>query len=524
MKPGLPSIDPKIDPNTRKLLEGLKEVAEVGEGKRGNLMDRNIKLRDLLDLGLVKILGGLRGGIVGADLQPVIKPPSLAVPPTPSNLVVTGGFASIFLNWDDPQTLYDNHSYTIIYRHDEDNVAEAQAVAQVAVGMLYADSDVTYGVDYYYWIRFVSETDVKGPFNSPTGTVGRISEDPAELLERLNNKITESELYDDLNSRINLIDNPSNGLVVKTNALGTTTAQHGTSIAQLQFDVTPLKAQWTVKTQVGDLVGGIGFYNNGTTTQFYVAANTFAVYSPGATSMSFVVDAGKVVMDGAFIKNLSVNTAALGLASVDTLNVKDAAISELKLANGSVTNLKIGNVIQSTNYVPGLTGWHINKLGNIEAHDIYARGDIRASSLQTGTAMVDTLNVNGEAITAVRYGEGGSGSLASGSQVTAVTLTSMSLPATVSGVLLTANVLAVATGSRCNVFVEFLRNGVLLKSCNGGAIEDQPIVSTFNYFDTSPGTNPTYSLRLRAGPNSGGNGAGNFDYYTPSLTAHGAKR
>ncbi len=690
MKSGLPAIDPKIDSKTRVLLEGLKEVAEVGEGKRGNVMQRNIKLRDLLDLGLVKIIGGLRGGVVGSDLQPTIKPPSLSIPPAPTGFEVTGGFSNIFLQWDDPQSLYDNHSHTIIYRNTEDNVADAQPIAQVAVGMLYADSDVSYSAEYFYWIRFVSAADVQGPFNSSTGTAGKISEDPAELLKRLRNKITESELYDVLNSRINLIDAPGTGLVTRVSSLQTETSSIATNISQLTSvlndqtvivetsaaAIDGIKGQYTVKIDNNGVMSGYGLssetVNGQVNSYFLVNANTFAIvnsgnskivsslsrsgttatancvghgHAPGdritisnvyesawngswqvatvldansftfsvpgtipsaatarvringkallsltrlgttasaifltahglkagatidvsnanetgwsgqyqvatvpsantmtfavstglastatasiktaAQTIPFVVDGGKVVMDGAFIKSLSVTSASIGIAAVDSIHVKEGSIIESKLENASVTNLKIGNVIHSTNYVPGLSGWYWNKLGNVEAYNIYARGDIRASSLQAGTAMVDTLNVNGEAITAVRYGEGASGTLNSGNQITAVALPSMSLPPTLSGVLLTANVSTVATGSRCNVFVEFLRNGTLIKSCNGGALEDQPTANMFNYFDASPGTNPSYSLRLRAGPNSGGNGAGDYAYYTPSLTAHGAKR
>lgn len=677
MKLGLPAVDPKIDVNTRKLLEGLKEVAEVGEGKRGNPFDRNIKLRDLLDLGFVQILGSLRGGVVGSDIQPTIKAPTLDIPPAPTGFEVTGGFASIFLEWDDPQSLYDNHSYTIIYRHSVDNVANAQPIAQVAVGMLYADSDVSYGTNYYYWIRFVSDAGVQGSLNSSIGTLGKISEDPAELLARLQNKITEAELYSDLNERINLIDAPGTGLVTQVDQIASELNDQLVIVETSAAAIDGIRGQYTVKIDNNGVVSGYGLSSesvNGQVNSFFlVNADTFAIvnsgnsktvsslsrsgtsatancashgYAPGdritisnvyesgwngvwqvvstpsanqftftvpstltspasarvringkalasltrsgtiatatflaphglsvnavidisnaneagwngqyqvlatpsattltfvvssglsstatasmktaAQTIPFIVDGGKVVMDGAFIKELSVNNASLGIASVDSINVREGSIIESKLQDASVTNLKIGNVIQSSNYVPGLAGWHINKLGNIEAHNIYARGDIRASSLQAGTAMVDTLNVNGEAITAVRYGEGSSGSLTSGNQTTVVTLPALSLPASgVSGVLLTANVPAAATGSRCNVFVEFLRNGTLLKSCNGGALEDQASVSSFTYFDASPGTSPIYSLRLRAGPNSGGNGAGNFDYYTPSLTAHGAKR
>lgn len=36
------------------------------------------------------------------------------------------------------------------------------------------------------------------------------------------------------------------------------------------------------------------------------------------------------------------------------------------IQNGSIDNAKIGNFIQSTNYVAGSVGWHINKAGTFE--------------------------------------------------------------------------------------------------------------------------------------------------------------
>lgn len=690
MKPGFPSIDPNIGPSTRKLLEGLKEVAEVGEGKRGDILQRNIKLRDLLDLGFVSILGSLRGGVVGSDLQPTIKPPSLSIPPAPTGFQVTGGFASIFLEWDDPQSLYDNHSYTIIYRHTSDNVANAVAIAQVAVGMLYADGDVNYGTNYYYWIQFVSTANVRGSYNSSVGTVGRISEDPAQLLARLQNKITESELYGALNSRINLIDAPGTGLVTKVTTLQTQTSSIATNVTQLTSQLNDqlvvvetsaaaidgIKGQYTVKIDNNGVVSGYGLssetVNGQVNSYFLVNADTFAIVNSGnsktvsslsrsgttatanctahgyvagdritisnvhdsgwngvwqvvsvpnanqftftvpstiasaptarirvngkalsalsrlgttatavflsghgltdgaiidisnanetgwngkyqvlsvtgantliftvssglsstatasiksaAQTIPFVVDSGKVVMDGAFIKNASISTAQVGLIAVEKITGVTSSFILSTIGTGNITNAYIGNIIQSNNYVASFSGWRIDKSGSAEFQNIYARGNIRATSLEAGTAMVDTLNVNGEAITARRFGQGSSGTISNGSGVTVLTMPSISLPASVSGVVIDMNATVSTATGNCNVFVEIYRNGILIGERHAGAINDMSLCVSAKFYDSSPGLSPIYSLRMRAGANPGGGGGGDYYCGTPTLIIDAAKR
>ena len=77
-------------------------------------------------------------------------------------------------------------------------------------------------------------------------------------------------------------------------------------------------ARWEVKTTVGALTGGVGFYNDGTKTRFAIHANQFWVYSPGADSFGLIVEGNKVVMDGAFIKNGSIDSLKVGTLTVDT--------------------------------------------------------------------------------------------------------------------------------------------------------------------------------------------------------------
>lgn len=54
-------------------------------------------------------------------------------------------------------------------------------------------------------------------------------------------------------------------------------------------------AQWGVKTQVGDLIGGVGFYNDGSTTSFTVNANSFKVYTTnGAAQPAFSINGNTI--------------------------------------------------------------------------------------------------------------------------------------------------------------------------------------------------------------------------------------
>ena len=45
-------------------------------------------------------------------------------------------------------------------------------------------------------------------------------------------------------------------------------------------------ARWTVKLTVGDLTGGIGLVNDGSTVRLVIAANRFAIVRPGMTTLT----------------------------------------------------------------------------------------------------------------------------------------------------------------------------------------------------------------------------------------------
>lgn len=108
---------------------------------------------------------------------------SLAIPPVPTGLTASGAMTTILLSWDDPTTAYDNHGYTEVWAAETDNFTNAVLVGQGA-GFIFSHA-VGEDSTRYYWIRFVSTSGIKGPFNSVNGTMGQTAKDPAFLMSVL---------------------------------------------------------------------------------------------------------------------------------------------------------------------------------------------------------------------------------------------------------------------------------------------------------------------------------------------------
>lgn len=205
---GFPGIPRSTPPNIAKILEDLKERAEIGEGQRGPPLQAYVKKQDLIDLGLARLISIGPGGAIIQNPGA----PNLTTPPAPTGFTVTNGFSHVFTEWDSPYDAYSNHARTRIYRATEDNLANAVEVGQ-STGFAFADLSVQTGTVYYYWCRWESASGVLGPFNDTVGTPGQRSEDPGEILDRLIGQIRETHLYQDLNDRIDLIDAPDTGLI-----------------------------------------------------------------------------------------------------------------------------------------------------------------------------------------------------------------------------------------------------------------------------------------------------------------------
>ena len=102
-------------------------------------------------------------------------------------------------------------------------------------------------------------------------------------------------------------------------------------LANKKDDILKTLAQWTVKTQIGDLVHGVGLYNDGTDTWFGVHANRFFVTHagidedafkvlPDAEKAPFQIKNGLVVINSAMIGDLSADDITTGTLSADRIS------------------------------------------------------------------------------------------------------------------------------------------------------------------------------------------------------------
>lgn len=161
--PGIPSISPVQDTTIAAILRPMKESIEIlGGAVSGNPLPNGTTINSGLNpaISLTTITNVYDGA---TDTTP---------PPTPSGLTISAGFTNILLSWTDPNVsgTFLNYAYTEVWR-SVDNVLANAVLQGFAPGAVYSDPVGT-NKSFYYWIRFVSQADIAGPYNSSVGTLG----------------------------------------------------------------------------------------------------------------------------------------------------------------------------------------------------------------------------------------------------------------------------------------------------------------------------------------------------------------
>ena len=124
----------------------------------------------------------------------------------------------------------------------------------------------------------------------------------------------------------------------------------GTTLSQL--------ARWLVKTRVGDLQGGIGLYNDGSTVDLIAQADRFAIVPPGWVGSAgdkrvpFAVINGTVYIDSAAIRDASIRSLAAEDAFLRNLTAQHGLLSTARIEKADIFDLTIGDRIQSVNWNP----------------------------------------------------------------------------------------------------------------------------------------------------------------------------
>jgi len=205
--PGFPKIPATAGPELARYLEALQEAIDIRLGRRGDQRDRAVTLRELIESGLAYDLKANpfdpnNIGATNIGFAPLNEVPNLDTPPQPTGFTVSGAFSQVNMTWDFP--LYQNHAHTEIWRHSTDSIGDAQLIG-IQVGRGFVDP-IGSGQTRYYWIRHVSQLDVKGPFNATAGTVGQTATDVNHLLEVLSGSIAQDDLTTALQSKIDDLD------------------------------------------------------------------------------------------------------------------------------------------------------------------------------------------------------------------------------------------------------------------------------------------------------------------------------
>ena len=207
MSKKLPSVTSDIPRDLRTFIDRLREIIT------GNGNDRLVSAQDLIN-----------GGIAGPGNNGTLVPPTTGkvdTPPAPQNVTATGGVNNIFVEWDNPT--YYGHDYTEVYSGGTDVIGDAVLLG-FTPGINYVDA-IGPEQTRYYWARFVNTVGTKGPFNSVSGTLGETGVEVTHLLDVLNGAITETQLYNTLGARINLIDASAS----TTNSVAWRVAQEATA-------------------------------------------------------------------------------------------------------------------------------------------------------------------------------------------------------------------------------------------------------------------------------------------------------
>ena len=149
--------------------------------------------------------GGGPGGIGGTGDDGFFDEddiPFMAVPPAPLGFVAAGGYGFVMLSWESPSFVYRNHAHTEIWRNTLDQFSTATQLGTDG-GMIYVDDDAESSTTYFYWIRYVSTADVKGPISesAEATTALDVDEVEADITEWLEG----SQLLKDLNAPIDSI-------------------------------------------------------------------------------------------------------------------------------------------------------------------------------------------------------------------------------------------------------------------------------------------------------------------------------
>ena len=150
-------------------------------------------------------------------------------------------------------------------------------------------------------------------------------------------------------------------------------------------------SRWLIKTKVGDLVGGVGLYNDGENVDFIAAADRFAIVPPGwdgdldTRRVPFAVIDGNVYIDSAAIRQASITALAAEDAFLENMVARHGLLAHAQIEKGDIFDLTISDRIRSSNFKAGEAGFQILKNGNVQFNQGTFTGNVQSIDFAKGS-------------------------------------------------------------------------------------------------------------------------------------------
>lgn len=137
-----------------------------------------------------------------------------------------------------------------------------------------------------------------------------------------------------------------------------------TNIQSVNGKVTEIGALYTAQVDVNGMIGGFGVYNDGSFVEAGFDVDRFWVGRTRNKVKPFIIENDEVFMDQAMVRSLTFTKLRADDGSVMVQNGKlKAQFLELDFA-------QVSGAIQSNNFIPGYSGWRIDKAGTWENNGV----------------------------------------------------------------------------------------------------------------------------------------------------------
>jgi hypothetical protein len=312
--PNIPAAPRTDDAGMSNFLSSVKSWMEQASGH--GLTGFATK-QDLFDIGAIY---ATPDGSYGPK-----RAPNATVPPVPTGVLASGAFTNIIVEWDDPHKAYGNHAYTEIWAAESDNFTAASIIGE-SPGFNFSHA-VGEGSTRYYWIRFVSTSDVKGPYQSVGGILGQTAPPVEFLMETLSGELGDQPYFDvPVATVIDGVAIPAgrymksafivNGAI--TNAKIKNAAVDSAKIADASITNAKIQDAAINSAKIEDA----SIY----AAKIADAAITSAKIKEAAIKTAHIGDAQ---IGSAQIVNAAITAAKIGELAVDTLHIKNAAVTSV---------------------------------------------------------------------------------------------------------------------------------------------------------------------------------------------------